>query len=236
MEFDLKKPKILKFEGKILEINNLTPTVKQILIEIPQEFTFIPGQFVSLILDNNGEEIKRSYSIASKLENENLELCIKILKNGIGTQIIDKFNRGKTLRIIGPLGHFVIDEKSYKKDIVFISTGTGITPFRPMIDFLLKNRFSKKMILIAGYKNEEEILYDKEIREFSEKYNNFSYYTVFSRSEISEKKHVQDVVIESINLKADYYICGLKDMIFSVRDLLLEKGIPRENIYFERYD
>ena len=36
--------------------------------------------------------------------------------------------------------------------------------------------------------------------------------------------------------KADYYICGLKEMVNSVKDLLLEKGIPNENVFFEKYD
>jgi len=235
MEQQLKKPKILKFEGKILDAKNLTPSVKQLSIETPEDFSFIPGQFVSILLNNNGEEIKRSYSIASRIDDKNLELCIKILENGIGTQIINKLKVGDILKIIGPLGHFVIQDNSKEKPITFISTGTGITPFRPMIDFLLKNGFSKKIILITGYKTEEEILYDEEFKKLTN-YPNFSYNITLSRSENSEKKYVQDIITGFINSDSDYYVCGLKDMIYSVRDILLEKGIPRENIFFERYD
>lgn len=232
----LKRPKVIKFEAEIKENFSLTSSVKHIILNRPNNFEFIPGQFITLIVNKNNEEVRRNYSITSKIDDENLELCIKILDNGLITPIINTWKKGDKVNAIGPLGHFILNEKSMKKDIIFISTGTGIGPFRSMIDFLLKNNFHNKLILITGYKNEKEILYDNEFKELKAKYENFSYYVALSRSEPQEKIYVQDIVSGFINLEVDYYICGLKDMIDSVRDLLLEKGVSKENIFFERYD
>ena len=129
-----------------------------------------------------------------------------------------------------------MQSKSEGKNIILIATGTGITPFRPMVHYLLENHLAQKVILIAGYKQEQDILYDEEFKKLAEEYPHFSYQTVLSRSESKEKQHVQDVLEHFFIADADYYICGLKDMVFSVRDLLMQKGILLDNLFFERYD
>ena len=50
------------------------------------------------------------------------------------------------------------------------------------------------------------------------------------------KKEVFLIVEKNLFLNSHYYICGLKGMVNSVKDLLSEKGIPKENIFFEKYD
>jgi ferredoxin-NADP reductase len=232
----LEKPTFMRFKTKILDIKEIAPEVKHFVIEIPEKFRFIPGQYISWILPHPDGELRRSYSIASHVDNKQLELCIKIVKHGKGTPLIDACKAGDVIEIMGPLGHFVINEKSFNKDIVFVSTGTGVTPFRPMIDYLLKTGFQKKISLIAGYKTEKDVLYDDEFLALMKQYKNFSYSIVLSRSETHEKKYVQDVIKKIFSPDADYYICGLKEMVLGVRDLLLDKGVAREQIYFERYD
>ena len=91
---------------------------------------------------------------------------------------------------------------------------------------------NKKVTLITGYKSEKDVLYNKEIKNFEEKYNNFSNYTILSESQ----GRVQSLIESKFDKNADYYICGLKDMISSVNLLLLKKNILGKNIYLEKYD
>jgi CDP-4-dehydro-6-deoxyglucose reductase len=231
---ELVKPTILKFEENVTSIKKLTHDVKEIVIHKPEGFSFIPGQFITLLLEKEGAEFRRSYSIASKDNTGPIELCIKILKEGQGTSLIDNWNVGEKVRAIGPLGKFILHEHSRDKPIIFISTGTGVTPFRPMIHHILHHAFGRKIDLIAGYRDEEDVLYDEEFK--NSRNERFSYHQVFSRSENKEKMHVQDMLEKIFNPDADYYICGLKEMVLSVRELLLQKGVSIEQIFFERYD
>lgn len=229
----LLKPVLMKFDGKIIDIVYLTPTVKQFTIEMPEEFSFIPGQFVTIML-NDGEEFKRSYSIASTIDNKQLELCIKILENGKGTQILDRCKTGDVLKMHGPLGRFIIHPTSLDKDLYFIGTGTGITPFRPMIHYLVENNFSQSINLIVGYKTESELLYHDELQSLAKKYPQVKYTPVFSRDSNHESQHVQDK-LKNISKEAHYYVCGIKEMVMDVRDVLAKQNVPVENIFFERY-
>ena len=142
----METSKVQRFKTKILKIKNICDDVKHLVIKTNQDFLFKPGQFISIILTINGEEIRRPYSIASAPYPNSLELCIKILPNGKATPTINKLKEGDEIEIIGPMGRFTLHESSKDKDLILISTGTGITPFKSMSQHLLKNENFKNKI------------------------------------------------------------------------------------------
>jgi len=228
-----------KFESGILEIIELSPSVKHLKIFVPSEFIFIPGQYISFIMEIDGKKLRRPYSISSPpSEKGYADLCIKIVENGLASEMINEMQVDDKIEVLGPLGEFTIKNKD--KDLVFISSGSGIGPFRSMIRDLLENNFEYNITLLTGYRSEEDILYDNELTQLSEEHENFEYKTVLSQpSEVYEGPtgRVQDL-IKSLEIpnQADYYICGLNDMILSVRQLLVKKGVEMKDIYSEKYD
>ena len=240
----MEKNSIRKFMMKTLEIKNLCPDVKHLVFSTPPDFTFIPGQFITISINVNDKLVRRPYSIASKPKLGSLDLCIKILPNGKTTPTINQIKIGDEIEAVGPLGGFTIQKKSMNKPIVLISTGTGITPFRSMAHHFLENNFKNKLLVLTGYRHGKNCLYENEFKILQSKYDNFSYHRILSRPESEEENqtthqeigHVQKLVEKYLIDDADYYICGLKEMVLSVKELLLEKGIPNENIFFERYD
>ena len=230
----IEKPKPEKFESEIILADFLSEDVKHIILSVPNEFKFIPGQYVSVILEKDDKNIRRPYSICSYPNHaNNIELCIKIVENGLATPLIKELKIGNKLEVLGPLGEFIINDESKDKDIVFISSGTGIGPFKSMIPWILKSKFKNKITLIAGYR--EIPLYDKEFKDLEKKFPNFVYKVALS----SEGKRVQDVLNENSNdldKKAHYYLCGLKEMINSVRGLLVDNRVEMSSIFSEKYD
>ncbi|MBI2629054.1 FAD-dependent oxidoreductase [Candidatus Pacearchaeota archaeon] len=232
----------LKFVSEILEIKQLSPSIKHFKISIPKDFNFIPGQYISMILEKENEKIRRPYSLASIPEKANegyAELCIKILENGLASPIIHQFKVDDKINFLGPLGFFKISEESKNKNLIFISHGAGIAPFRSMIPHLLKSNYQNNAVLLTGYKNEEEILYNEEFRQLENKYKNFQYFTILSQginNKNEEFGRVQQLVKVHIDKEAHYYLCGLREMIDSVRAILVNNGVPMANIFSEKYD
>ena len=231
----MERKKIHRFKSKILDVKSITPNTKHITISTPEDFDFYPGQFISIILDKEGREIRRPYSIASKPTPNSLDLCIKILEKGLGTPIIDKFKVGDEIDVLGPMGAFIIDKESLNKPLILISTGTGITPFRSITHHLLENNPQQIITLLTGYRYEKDVLYEDEFKELVDKNENFSYHRILSQ-EGENKGYVQKLIDENFDPDADYYICGLKDMVNSVKEHLEELGVQKENIFFEKYD
>lgn len=229
---------IQKIQSKILEINSLSKDTKQFVISVPKEFKFKPGQYVLLEIEIENQIQRRAYSIAAAPNNnKKIELCIKkVLEKGFTNELF-KLRVGKRINLIGPVGKFFIDEKP-KEDLTFISVGTGIAPFKSMIEHLLKElNFKKSITLIHGYRHDEDILYKDFFSKLAKKFPNFRQKIILSKP--SKKYHLQGHVqdfLEKPKSKNKYYICGMKEMIAQVSEELNSLGVKSENIFFEKYD
>lgn len=234
---------IKKINSKIIEIKNLTKDTKKIVLSV-DGFEFKAGQYVLLELKIDGKIQRRAYSIASapsaKDKNE-VELCIKkVSKKGFVSELF-KLKAGQRINLIGPAGKFVVDEKPSVKELVFVSTGTGVAPFKSMIEYLLRDlKFKGKIKLIHGYRYKKDILYENFFDDLEGEFSNFEQDIILSRSSGKDysKGYVQDFLKKMVgNVKGkEFYICGLKDMIFEVVEKLKSLGVKDGKIFFEKYD
>ena len=231
--------KIKKFESELLDVKELTPTVRHFVFSVPDGFSFNAGSIMNVSIPVEDGKIKRLYSIASNPANRGfIEFCIKYVENGPASKFLFNLKRGEKVEFLGPFGTFTIKDKS--KDLILISTGAGIAPFRSMLYEFFNEGFDKKILMLNGYRFENEVLYENELIKFKKEHNNFDYKIVISRpkTNIKNKGRVQILVDKYIknDFEGDFYLCGLNDMIESVRVLLIEKGFDSKRIYFERFD
>lgn len=233
---------VSEFKAEVLENERITPTVVRVRFSLPDGFDFKPGQYLSVSrVNEEGKKLRTPYSIASTPESDFGEFCVKIVDNGKASRYISTLKKGDEIELFGPLGRFVLDESSMDKDLVFVSNGTGITPFLSMIPHILENGFKNKIILISGFRNEEEILYEELFSELAEKYDNFEFHNVLSQPKNENyglKGYVQDFLWRIVPgyFEGHFYLCGLSDMIDSVKEKLKEKGVEDERVFYERYD
>lgn len=228
---------LLKFDSKVMLNKKISSSVNLIRFSIPNNFTFNPGQYISIVIQLDTGRIKRSYSLSSSPEKDFLEICVK--NTGVGSNILCHSKTGDKFILIGPLGGFTIRSKN--KDLVLISSGIGIAPYLSIIPYLLKKGFKKKVFLFAGFRYEEDIIYKKELTTLSKKYKNFSFNYILSQPKNRENNlvgHVQDFLEKIIPEKfnGDYYICGLSEMIEDTVKKLEMMNISKERIFCEKYD
>lgn len=232
---------IQKIKSKILEIKYLTKDTKKFVISVPRDFSFKAGQYILLEIQIKGKIQRRAYSIASEPNMKNIiELCIKkIVREGFVSELF-KLKTNSKITFIGPAGKFFINEIP-KNNLVFISVGTGIAPFKSMVEYLLKElKFKKQITLIHGYRHEKDILYKNEFEELEKQFKNFKQKIILSKPKEQTKKilkgHVQEFIkdIETKNTK--FYICGMKEMVSESILKLKSLKVKSENILFEKYD
>ena len=162
---------IKRFESELLDVKNLSPSVKHFKFKTYEGFDYNGGYIVSISIPSKDKKVKRLYSIASNPSEKGfIELCIKYVEGGPASEYLFNLKKGDKVEMIGPFRTFFIKDKG--KNIVFISTGAGIAPFRSMLYDLLNENFEKKILMLNGYRYEDEVLYEDELKEFS-KINNF---------------------------------------------------------------
>jgi ferredoxin-NADP reductase len=216
----------------------------KLVFNAEDHFDFEAGQFLNILIpaDVHPEKkaVKRPYSIASPpIWNGTLDLCWKRVAGGFATNYLWTLKKGDKLQIQGPLGRFVL-KPELPKGIIYVSTGTGIAPFRSMIHVLLDRKAPVQIWNIFGNRFEEDILYREEFETLERTHPNFKNIFTVSRPKTwkGETQYVQHMLKKYIPDAKDkqIYICGLTAMINEVQAAALEMGFTKEQIHYEKYD
>jgi CDP-4-dehydro-6-deoxyglucose reductase len=234
--------------GKVIDIIDETHSTKRFFIEVQgtDNFDFHPGQFVTLDLPIHEQKNKRwrSYSIASAPDGTNVfELIIVLLHGGAGTTyLFNEVKVGSELLLRGPQGKFILPEE-LDKDLFLICTGTGIAPFRSMVQYLYKNKVAHKNVhLIFGCRKFADGLYINELMALQQKEPQFFFHPVFSREQQVEEgmytgyvHTVYEKLIAAEKDPAKFYLCGWKNMIDEAKEKIMGMGYDRKDIHLELY-
>lgn len=234
--------------GIVIKIKEETSSTRRFWIRIPaiDSFDFVPGQFVTLDLPIHEKKNKRwrSYSIASSPDGSNvIELVIVFLEGGAGTTyLFNEIKEGSEVSLRGPQGVFVLPE-SIDRDIFLICTGTGVAPFRSMLQHIKRHNIPHKNIyLIFGTRLFSDCLYYEELKSLENEINNFHYLPTLSReieSYPAIRKGYVHALYEEIVLKqkpeAYFFLCGWKNMVDEAKDRILALGYDKKAIHLELY-
>lgn len=205
-----------------------------------ERLKFVPGQYVTFILDRNGKSVTRSYSFASEPDNGNhFELVIKRVKGGFASNLLCGAEVKTVFTVLLPLGKFVIHDPLSRK-MLFVATGTGIAPFFTMIGTLQSEHPTTDTTLVVGYRYPTDIILNERWLEIARKWSNFHTVNVLSHPDPDwhgESGHVQDVVRKHFSdlSEHDVYICGVPEMVSEVQDLAISLGTPKDRVFVERY-
>lgn len=233
----------------------------------PLEGNFKAGQAFGVVppgVDERGRGHKvRLYSIASPTRGEDGEgrvlstTCKRLIDEfqpqtpkddadrhdlfvGLCSNHLCDLKIGDEVRVTGPSGkRFLLPCEPERHDYLFMATGTGIAPFRGMLQDLLTGPdgpTSSDIHLVMGVGYTTDLLYHDELKDLAKRFPNFHYHTVISREVMPDGTrggyihHYLDREIKRHEglLKSDrtlLYMCGLAGMQIGVFQLLAKLGL-----------
>lgn len=232
-------------EAKLIGSRELSPGVRHFEFEAlgVERLEFVPGQFTSFTEMIGDKEITRAYSLASAPSGTNrFELCLNRVEHGHLSPRLFDMKPGDRIAMRQPLGMFVLRQPA-PRDSIFIATGTGIAPFRSILQAHL-NASSPSFTLLFGVRYESHLLYREEFEQMARTHEHFRFWPTLTRPDAGWKGRqgrVQAHLSEAIRLRgerrdADFYLCGLKEMVDEVRGILKGQGFDRKQIFYEKYD
>ncbi|MBI2668177.1 hypothetical protein HYX17_05425 [Candidatus Woesearchaeota archaeon] len=233
---------IKEYDLRISKIIQETHDTKTFRINFNDEFSFEPGQFINLTLDilQNGEvkQLTRQYSISSSPTKKNyIDLTIKKMANGImSNYIVDNSTIGDKIKIKGPYGMFTF--KDDVKKAVFIAGGSGISSLISMIRYIADKNLDVDVTLLFSNKTPKDIIFRSELDELKEKkFNIINTVTRYNGDEWDGEigRINKEMIRKYCDLDSLFYICGLPEMVDSVRKELETLGIEKARVKFEKY-
>lgn len=216
----------------------------------PKEIVFKPGQYVILKVPSEKGPVSRLYSIASSNNNKNsFELIIELIPGGLASNYLFSLKEKTEVIFQGPAGKFELRKNDRTK--IFMVTGTGIAPIRSMLISNIKNQ---KFILFWGLKYYQDVYLLNELKQWSnETMKQFSFKIYLSREEnlnmipeadrkFFELGHVDSCFMKQSNNETmkqlnefEFYLCGGRLFVESLKQFLLNKNVLGENIVFEKF-
>jgi ferredoxin/flavodoxin---NADP+ reductase len=210
---------------KVRSIRELTPTTYVLRFD-RNHIPFKAGQHILL---GKKDDIKaREYSIYSAEQDDFFEVLIKEVKEGMVSKELKKLKPGDELNFENPVGYFTIREEDSKSGkFLFIASGTGIAPFHSFV----RSYPGLDYTLLHGIRTADEA-YEKN------HYGNNRLVICTSRDTKGDfQGRVTDYLkknpVEDKNTLC--YFCGNCEMIHEAYDILLNQGIPSENLFAEVY-
>jgi ring-1,2-phenylacetyl-CoA epoxidase subunit PaaE len=199
-------------------------------------FTYVPGQYVSIAVNINGKEERRSYSICSG-PNEPLAIAIKRVENGVvSTWANSTVAVGDTIFVAPPQGNFTW-EKS-KGFVVAFAAGSGITPMLSIAKHLESQ--IGDMRLFYGNKSESSTMFLSDLNKLKNTKTQLFLSQEIKDGSINsrlDKDAISELIKSDLNLlKADaYFLCGPEEMIKSGLETLKLFGVSKEKIHYELF-
>ena len=197
-----------------LLVKNITPLTTeavQISFEVPLDlqkaFAFQPGQYLTVQLEINGKQERRSYSICSGPQ-EDLAIGVKKLDGGKVSTQLQQIEKGQQIVVFEPEGSFIL--KPDHKKVVAIAAGSGITPIMSMLKSAAP---AVQFHLIYGNKHPDLTLFLNQINALT----NTTFLPFYSQAMIEgahqgriDEQQLKELIKTDLSLlQADaYFLCG----------------------------
>ncbi len=239
-------------ELKVEEVHRETPDSIVVGFEVPgslkDNFQFTQGQYLTLKMTLNGEEVRRSYSICSSPVDDELKVAAKKVEGGkMSTYLNEQLKKGDMVEVMEPMGNFFtyLDENNAKQYVAF-AAGSGITPVISILKTVLHKEPKSSFTLFYGNRDSLSIIFKHRLEKLMDKYGDrLEVIHILSREEggeplqkgrIDESKARQllDEYIEGEG-EAEYFICGPEGMMNNVTAVLEERGIDKKQVHIELF-
>ena len=242
----------LKFyQLKVKEVRAETADCVSVALEVPADlqdvFRFAPGQYLTFRRHVEDAEIRRSYSICASPKDNELRVAIKKVDGGKFSGYANaELKQGDILEVMPPLGKFSPKVKDVThKEYLAIAAGSGITPIMRIMKTVLEEEPNSSFTLIYGNRSRNTVIFREQIEGLKNQYmQRLRLFHVLSREymdvplfngRINAEKVEQFGSLIPFSKMHEAFICGPEDMILSVREKLIEMGMPSPSVHIELF-
>ena len=146
-------------------------------------YRFRPGQYLTLRATIGGDDIRRSYSICSGLDDCELRVAVKRVAGGAFSNFVnDRLKPGDAVEVMTPAGRFTLPPAEGARTIVAIACGSGITPILSHLKTVLAREPDSRFVLLYGNRTSRDIMFAEALAALKDRHlGRFSLTHVLSR-------------------------------------------------------
>lgn len=244
---------------RVKEVISATPDSVVLKFENPTEgFNYLAGQYLTLILEIEGQEVRRAYSLCSSpVVDEHPAIGVKRVVGGkVSNYVNDHLKAGDQVEVLPPMGNFKYEiEPNGQRSFVLMGGGSGMTPLISIAKSVLASETASVVSLVNVNLTREYSLFADQIEALKTQYaERFRVIDHFTDQEVMTKKglfkkvmapkglptskdlknYLKDLSIENTDENL-CYLCGPKGLMDSSTEALKAVGIDESRIFRESF-
>jgi ring-1,2-phenylacetyl-CoA epoxidase subunit PaaE len=240
------------YDLKVKSIIQETKDAISIVFEQPPAgaIPYKSGQFLTLITQVKGKEVRRAYSLCSSpFVDKDLAVSVKRVDKGLMSNWLpDNLAAGQSVKVMEPMGQFITEfERENKRHLVMFAGGSGITPMMSIIKSILNQEPDSICSLIYCNRDHESIIFRQQFDKFQTDDEgrfhvihvldnapmNWQGYSGLLNHEMLKKlfERIPNWGIENTT----YLMCGPEGMMKNVESLLAQQSIPQNKVFKESF-
>jgi ring-1,2-phenylacetyl-CoA epoxidase subunit PaaE len=236
----------------VASVDRLTDDSVLIRFDVPDDlgdqFSFEPGQHITVRTDLGGEGVRRNYSICSSATSESLAIAVKHIPGGaVSTVAMEQLQPGDTLDLMTPTGSFGTPlDPVAMKNYVAIAAGSGITPVLSILQTTLAVETESRFTLIYGNRDADSTMFRDELDDLEARYadrlriihvrSRDRRHPAHLRGRIDRRKLVLWLSLEvDVDSVDEWFLCGPVDMVTDLRDVLMERSVEPDRVHVELF-
>lgn len=236
----------------IADLRRETPDAISLSFAVPaalaRDYSFAPGQYLTLRTQIEGEEVRRSYSICTAPDDGELRIAVKRVNGGaFSNWAMEALKVGDELEVMTPTGRFgAMPAPGDGRVHLGFAAGSGITPIISIIRGVLGREPNSRFFLFYGNRSVRDILFRSELEELKDRFiGRLSVFHVLSQEEQDlpilhgrlDRAKVERLLRVMLPAAAvdHVYICGPATMSEEVDATCRDLGIAPDKIHVERF-
>ncbi|KUI27294.1 ferredoxin [Mycobacterium sp. IS-1742] len=214
-----------------------TADAVSLVLDVPRHcsgrFRYQAGQFLTLRVTVDGQDLRRCYSMSSAPVEDELRITVKRDPGGlVSNWLNDTACEGVEIHAAPPDGRFLLRDTG--GEIVAFAGGSGITPIMSLVRTALATS-TRPVRLFYANRSRDSVIFADALARLVEQY----------ADRLTITHHFDDAggvvtagAVESFVAgarDADHYICGPGPFMDTVEAAVLAAGTPRDRVHLERF-
>ncbi|MCZ2811635.1 phenylacetate-CoA oxygenase/reductase subunit PaaK [Modestobacter sp. VKM Ac-2979] len=233
---------------KVAQVERLTDDAVAVTFDVPAElaedYSFRPGQALTLRRVDGDRDERRSYSICAPVGAAPRVGVREVPGGFFSAYLVNEVRPGDEIEVLPPSGTFTAD-LSVPGDHVFVVAGSGVTPVLSLAATVLRDGEST-VTVFYGNRRTNTVMFADELADLKDRYGTrLQLVHVLSReprdAELTSGRLDGDRLRTLVDAFTDapqvdhWWLCGPHGMVTDARELLTELRVPTERVHQELF-
>ena len=201
---------------------------------------FSPGQYLTLVLNIDGEPLRRNYSLSDAPGKPFYRISVKQEEGGRASNWLhEKAGVGTLLQVQAPCGDFVLQPAGeHVRPLVLVTGGVGITPAMSMLESVAHT--GRPVHFIHAARHGGAHAFRSRVDALAARHANVKPLYVYDAPRESDRPHATGFVTRELlaqqlpaDRDVDLYFLGPKPFMKAVYASGLALGVPKQQLRYE---